>query len=123
MRSVFDFQACLDTVPISEIEIDPKSRDTISRFLSAMRQIFLDVSTREKLFHLLEQEYKPDTRKDRGRPGMLLGRVWFLAALKQALGCDYDMLAIFGKRVEDLTSDAGTRYGGLEALHPSGTSR
>ena len=59
MRSVFDFQACLDTVPISEIEIDPKSRNIINRFL--------DVPTRKELFRLLEQEYKSDTRKNRGR--------------------------------------------------------
>ena len=99
MRSVFDFQACLDTVPIAEIEIDPKSRDNISRLLYAMRQIFLDVPTRNKLFHPLEQEYKSDTRKDRGCPGMPLWRVLLLAALKQATDYTYDRLALFANEL------------------------
>ena len=99
MRSVFDFQACLDTVPIAEIEIDPRSRDIISRFLYAMQQIFQDTSAREKLFRLLEQEYKSDTRKDRGRPGMHLWRVLLLGALKQAIDCTYDRLTFFANEL------------------------
>ena len=99
MRSVFDFQACLDTVPIAEIEIDPKSRDVIIKFLYAMQQIFLDDPTREELFRILDQEYKSDTRKDRGRSGMLLWRVLLLGALKQATNCSYDRLAFFANEV------------------------
>ena len=99
MRSVFDFQVCLDTVPISEIEIDPRSRDIISRFLYAMQQIFRDSSASQELFRLLEQEYKSDTRKDRGCPGMLLWRVFLLAALKQATDCTYDRLAFFANEL------------------------
>ena len=51
MRRVFDFQACLDTVPIAEIELDPTSRDVIIKFLYAMQQIFLDDPTRAHNIH------------------------------------------------------------------------
>ena len=102
MRIVYDLQLNLDSVLIEEIKINPNSRDKMESFFSAVRQIFLDDSTRERLFQLLEQYYKPDTRKDCGRPGMMLWRVVILAALKQTIHCDYDRLTTLANGLENL---------------------
>lgn len=102
MRTVFDSQLSLDTTQMQDIEIDANSRDDIVMCLYGLQQLFLDDEIRKKLFDVLEREYKPEVRKDRGRPGMDLWRVLVLAILKQSTDSDYDRLAFLANEVSVL---------------------
>ena len=53
MRTVFQTQMMIGTVPIEEIELDLKSRDDVIAYLYGLQQIFKDPRTRKKLFTAL----------------------------------------------------------------------
>ena len=107
MRTVFKSQLSLNQIPIQEIELDPKSRDDIIKYLYGLQCIYLNAQTQEKLFSLLRRSYVPEKRKDRGRPGMDLWRILVLAGLKQVLNCDYDRLEVLANGLKVLRQMLG----------------
>ncbi len=107
MRTVFQTQMMIGTVPIEEIELDLKSRDDVIAYLYGLQQIFKDPRIRKKLFTALDSGYNPVVRKDRGRPGMDLWRVLVLAGLRQAIHCDYDRLALLANGLKVLRQMMG----------------
>jgi hypothetical protein len=54
-------------VDVSRIVIDPKSRDDIPQILSGLQHLYIDQSTRAKIFHLLESDMAPKINKQTGR--------------------------------------------------------
>ena len=92
MRKVESTQYELGASIISNVSINPKSRDDIPALLIGLQHLYTDTQTRDKMFALLEAEVNPGARKDTGRPGMELWRILVLATLKQGLNCDYDRL-------------------------------
>ena len=107
MRTSFNTQLMIGTVPIEEIELDFKSRDDVIAYLYGVQQIFKDPRTRKKLLDQLKSGYNPGVRKDRGRPGMELWRIFVLAGLRQAIHCDYDRLALLANELKVLRQMMG----------------
>lgn len=87
MRKFEDQQLHFGEVPISEIEIDPKSRDDIPQILRGLKAIYSDEETKSKIFEIIQ----PLITKT-GRPGMHVWRAFVLAMIKLDLNCDYDRI-------------------------------
>ncbi len=95
MRKIESQQCEVGAPFISDVFIDPKSRDDIPALLTGLKHLYTDSQTRTQLFALLEAEVNPGARKNTGRPGMELWRILVLAVLKQGLDCDFDRLTHF----------------------------
>lgn len=92
MRIVKSSQSSFGQVDIAQIDLNARSRDDIPAILKGLQYIYVTPDVRDKVFTLLETSLGGDVRKDTGRPGMELWKVFVLATLKLGLGCDYDRL-------------------------------
>ncbi len=92
MRTVDKLQSDLGQIPISEIAIDPKSRDDIPKLLRGLQYIYCTPEVREQVFAVLEDIVPKDTDTTNGRPGMTLWRILVLGTLRTAINADYDRL-------------------------------
>lgn len=92
MRVVQQVQMQLGEIDISNIWIDPKSRDDIPQILKGLQHIYKDPKAKEEIFKLLEQEISPTIDKKNGRPGMTLWNIFVLGILRVNLNLDYDRL-------------------------------
>ena len=92
MRQVQDSQFELGQVPIADIQFDPKHRDDIPAVLAGLQAVYLDEKARTGVFEILKKHVRPEADHHRGRPGMVLWRIFVLGVLKQALKCDFDRL-------------------------------
>jgi len=92
MRAVDKLQPDLGQVPISEIAIDPKSRDDIPKLLRGLQYIYCNPEVREQVFAVLTDIVPKDTDVSTGRPGMTLWRILVLGTLRTAIDADYDRL-------------------------------
>ena len=92
MRSVYEFQPNLGSIPIERIKIDLRSRDDIPAILLGLQLIWCDPEKQEKLFALLDRHIGPVPHRPAGRPGMDMWRILVLAVLRCGIGCDFDRL-------------------------------
>jgi len=92
MRTVNKLQPDLGQIPISEIAIDPKSRDDIPKLLRGLQYMYCTPEIREQVFAVLENIVPKDTDTTNGRPGMTLWRILVLGTLRTAIDADYDRL-------------------------------
>lgn len=92
MRIVKSSQSSFGEVDIARIDLNARSRDDIPAILKGLQYIYVTPAIRDKVFTVLETSLGGDVRKDTGRPGMELWKVFVLATLKLGLGCDYDRL-------------------------------
>ncbi len=91
MRKRFEQQLVIGTIPISEVKINIKSRDSISPFLVALQKIYLTPEYNNRIFCILE-EYLVKGKAKTGRLGMNLWQVFVLAQFRLCLGISYDRL-------------------------------
>jgi len=101
MRLIENQQMMLGQRAIEAIEIDVKSRDDIPKVLRGLQYLYQDEVIRHELFTLLEQLIPKKIKRDTGRPGMLLWRIFVLGVLRLNLNCDYD-------RLQELANQHGT---------------
>ena len=92
MRQFFDPQLELDATPIEDIIFNVRSRDDIPQLLRGLQHIYTQPNCREAVFEILQNNIKPGTSFDNGRPGMDLWVILVLGTLRLGLGCDYDRL-------------------------------
>lgn len=92
MRVVQNTQMHIGEVDVSQVVIDPKSRDDIPQILRGLQHLYRDPSLRAKLFHLLESELAPKIDKQIGRPGMTLWSIFVCGVIRLDLNTDYDRL-------------------------------
>ena len=92
MRVVKNPQLQFGEVNISNIHIDPRSRDDIPAVLKGLQYIYVTDEVREKVFRALEKTLDPAVNTAVGRPGMELWKIFVLATLKLGLNCDFDRL-------------------------------
>jgi len=88
MRKFQDPHLKIGEVPISEIEIDFKSRDDIPQILLGLKAIYEDRDSLNQIMEIL----KKIAPEKKGRPGMDLWNIFVLAMVKLNLNCDYDRL-------------------------------
>jgi transposase, IS5 family len=92
MRLVKNPQMQIGEVDISQIQFDPKSRDDIPKILRGLQYIYVNTSVRKEIFALLENKIAPHIKKDTGRPGMELWKIFVMGVLRLDLNGDYDRL-------------------------------
>ena len=92
MRYVKNPQLQLGEVDISQIKIDPKSRDDIPKILKGLQYIYCNETVRREIFDVLEKQIAPEVNKKNGRPGMELWKIFVMGVLRLDLNCDYDRL-------------------------------
>ena len=82
MRNSFNHEMKLGSVAISQIQIDPTSRDGITRCLLGLHHAYCDLVMREKIFDILENMHAKQASPTNGRPGMDLWSVFVLGLLR-----------------------------------------
>jgi len=91
-RVVKTNQLQLGEVGISEIKINPLSRDDIPQILQGLQYLYTTSTLREALFSLLEKLVPPGIDSKKGRPGMELWQIFVMGSLRLNLNWDYDRL-------------------------------
>jgi hypothetical protein len=91
MRKRFEQQISLGQLPITEIDINPKSRDSFVAVMRGLKEIFITPKYNEMLFSILEQKLMAG-KKTTGRPGMDLWQIFVMAQTRLALSLSYDRL-------------------------------
>ncbi len=91
MRKRFEQQLSIGTVPISEVQINLKTRHELAPVLVGFQYLFTDKQVNEKIFSMLENRIMAG-KKRTGRPGMSLWEIFVLAVVRLCLDVDYDFL-------------------------------
>jgi len=91
MRIRFQAQNSLDAQPISEVQLDKKSRHQLPALLAGLQYIFITKELNESIFKILEASIIGD-KKQIGRMGMSLWEILVLGAIRLNLDEDYDSL-------------------------------
>jgi len=91
MRKRFEQQLEIGSLPIGEVKVRIKSRDSVSPFLLALQKIYLTPEYNEKIFCILEDKLIKGKSKT-GRPGMDLWQLFVLAQFRLCLNISYDRL-------------------------------
>lgn len=92
MRKIENIQLQLGEQDISEIYLDPKSRDDIPQILRGLQHLYTTPELREEVFKILEEIVPVTIDSQNGRPGMTLWKILVLGVLRLDLNCDYDRL-------------------------------
>lgn len=92
MRKIENIQLQLGEQDISEIYLDPKSRDDIPQILRGLQHIYTTPELRAAVFKILEEIVPVNIDSQNGRPGMTLWKILVLGVLRLDLNCDYDRL-------------------------------
>jgi hypothetical protein len=91
MRKRFEQQFVLGQIPIDEVEIPVKGRDSIYELMAGLKKIFITPEYNQRIFEILEAKLNKD-KKNTGRPGMDLWQIFVLAQLRLCLNTSYEML-------------------------------
>ena len=92
MRQIMADQKQLGETDISEVALDPQSRDEIPQVLSGLKQIYNDPETRREVFRILEKLIPEGVRTDTGRRGMDLWKILVMGVLRLVCNWDFDHL-------------------------------
>ncbi len=92
MRKVANIQFQIGQQDISQIYLDPKSRDDIPQLLRGLQHIYTTPEVRQAVFKVLENIVPVNVDSKNGRPGMTLWKILVLGTLRLNLNCDYDRL-------------------------------
>ncbi len=93
MRVVQNLQMQIGEVDISQIKLDPKSRDDMPKILRGLQYLYLQVPIRTAIFKLLEERLLPvGVDKNNGRTGMPLWSIFVCGVIRLDLNIDYDRL-------------------------------
>ena len=95
MRKVIEQQMVLGEIPISEIELDLKSRDEIPKVLIGLQAIYNNDEARDKIFKILKKAIPKGINNRKGRRGMDLWKILVLGSIRLTCNCDYDKLQEF----------------------------
>ncbi len=90
MRQRFELQLSIGQTPISEIYINPKSKNALDQLIAALKEIYCNKEYNDKIFSIIEK-YLP-TVDNNGRPGMNLWTIFVLSQVRLCLGASYDTL-------------------------------
>jgi len=91
MRLRFDQQIKIDITPISEVELNLKSRHGLVPVLRALQYVFKTKELNEQIFGILEKKVGGDLQKT-GRYGMSLWEILVLCVVRLTENADFDQL-------------------------------
>jgi hypothetical protein len=91
MRKRFDLQLRIGQSPISEIYINPRSKNKLDRLLASLKEIYCNAEYNNEVFSIIEK-HLPAVDSHNGRPGMNLWTIFVLGQVRMCLNESYDML-------------------------------
>jgi transposase, IS5 family len=91
MRSVYPEQR-LDTLPISEVQLNLDCRDELIPILRALQHLYADDQLRHELLDLVGNDVNEGTSRRFGRRGLNYWEIIVLAAARLGCNLDYDKL-------------------------------
>jgi hypothetical protein len=91
MRKRFDLQLEIGQTPISEIYINPKSKNSLDQLVAALKEIYCNEEYNNKIFCIIEK-YLPKVDLGNGRPGMNLWTIFVLAQVRMCMDLSYNVL-------------------------------
>jgi hypothetical protein len=94
MRKRFEQQYSLGQIPIAEVEITTRCRDSIVELLAALQQLFVTEEFNIQVFSILESSILKGKKKT-GRTGMDLWQIFVLAQVRLCMNISYDRLHYF----------------------------
>ena len=77
---------------ITDVELDPDSRDDIPQLLLGLQYLYMNPALREQVLQLLDEMIPEEIDRNTGRPGMVLWRILVMGVLRLNLNWDYDRL-------------------------------
>jgi hypothetical protein len=77
----------LDSVPVENVRLNLKCRDSIIPVLRALQHLYCDRELTDDILQLIGNDINDNTRTDTGREGMDYWHICVLLAVR--LGCDY----------------------------------
>lgn len=92
MRKTIEHQIQISETHISDIKIDPRSRDDIPKILRGLKHIYSHADLRESVFRIIQKLVPKGVAMDNGRPGMFLWRIFVLGTLRLCCNWDFDRL-------------------------------
>ena len=87
MRKAYSNQMRLDSVPVENVRLNLKCRDSIIPVLRALQHLYCDRPLTDDILRLIGNDINDNTRTDTGREGMDYWHICVLLAVR--LGCDY----------------------------------
>ena len=77
---------------ITDVELDPDSRDDIPQLLLGLQYLYMNPALQEQVLQILDEMLPVEIDRDTGRPGMVLWRILVMGVLRLNLNWDYDRL-------------------------------
>lgn len=108
MRKRFEQAPELDFHPISEIQINTKTRHQLAPMLVALQYIFTTPELNKQVFIILEEDITKK-KKRTGRMGMSLWEILVLGVVRLNLDIDYDFLIDQANNHDELRGILGVR--------------
>lgn len=108
MRKRFEQAPELDFHPISEIQINTKTRHQLAPILVALQYIFTTPELNEQVFRILEDDIAKKKSRT-GRMGMSLWEILVLGVVRLNLDIDYDFLIDQANNHDELRGILGVR--------------
>jgi len=94
MRKRFELQLKIGQTPVSEIYINPKSKNALDQLIAALKELYCNAEYNNKIFSIIEK-HLPAVDPHNGRPGMNLWTIFVLSQVRLSLGASYDMVQHF----------------------------
>jgi hypothetical protein len=91
MRQRFELQLKIGQTPISEIYINPKSKNALDQLIAALKEIYCNAEYNDKIFSIIEK-HLPKVDKNNGRPGMNLWTIFVLGQVRMCMNTNYNVL-------------------------------
>jgi hypothetical protein len=91
MRQRFELQLRIGQTPISELYINPKSKNALDQLIAALKVIYCNREYNNRIFSIIEK-HLPDVDRKNGRPGMNLWTIFVFSQVRMCLGASYDTL-------------------------------
>lgn len=94
MRTKFERNPDLFTIPISNAEFPNNCRDEAPKLLVGLQTIFMEEELNSAVFSILSKRVNPKQEKlaRSGRPGMGLWEILVLGVMRQGLNANYDRM-------------------------------
>src|SRR6056297_112148 len=110
MRKAYSNQMRLDSVPVENVRLNIKCRDSIIPVLRALQHLYCDRPLTDDILRLIGNDINDNTRTDTGREGMDYWHICVLLAVR--LGCDYtyDQLLDLAENHRSLRAIMGTTH-------------
>ena len=92
MRCCIKEQLKFGEVDVSEIKLNPRSRDEIPKILFGLQEIYKNTETKNKIFAILKEMIPSKISLTQGREGMSFWNILVLGCLRLICNIDYDRL-------------------------------